>query len=1533
MQEFLSRNSLISPETIVESGWLGHAPFAFHLISELNPKVFVELGTHNGFSYFCFCQAIKKHDLQTASFAVDTWVGDEHAGFYGEEVFENVSRVNESYSAFSRLVRSTFSDAVSQFPDGYINLLHIDGRHFYEDAKNDFEEWLPKLSQNAIVLFHDTQVREREFGVWKLFGELSEKYPTFNFHHQHGLGVLALGEVPECLAPFMNGDDDTATEIRQAYSLLGDKVAREWNALVAKADRDALRDETGRQKVEMDRLRAALEGAEATAAKYEKQYFKLAHSLDQAEKNTIKVRELSDRREQRIDELLGQIGILTGLLEKGADEIPRLDARQSHAEPKKVAAPNGALARELLKPKLRALNWKASLRHPFSSRKRKKYRQKQREKMLRRLDGSILMDTAPASQTVRKLISRRKARYTALYRHPFNARKRRAYRRNRIDQAQLLLQDAFVSEADPRPETICSSRPISISPRLWFYVGDTLDWLEAHQRLTGVGRVSVEILNAALSEERVDFIPCRTGRTGLDLIGMSGAELNADLFSKLGGSYQEGVGKFDAVRAPSKGDHVFFTGLVWTPKFTALFRHLFQKGIGFSVLVHDIIPLEGGADVDEAQSRRFAEWLTVALQTADRIYVSTEFVRAQILRWAILEGVEVGAQIVKAPFGAHPLKQIAAPEKQLQQDKFADLEVDDFVLSVGTIDARKNQAMLCRLWRLLLEKGHDVPQLVLAGRNDAGLGSRDSIYRDLVETGKLVVLSGLDDEEIAALTQACRFTAFPSLSEGYGLPVVESLQHGKLCLASNLPPVMEQAKDFAWYFDPNDLEGAVGVFLKALNDRPAVEAAEDRIKREFSRPTWSDAVDTLRSEGLEAAGSAPVPVISGCYRPYFPGAARFSTDKVMKRAARWCTSVDPDVSILIVNWNASALTLECIRQIWLNTEGYTYEIVIVDNGSGEEDIERLSKPIPGVTFIKIGCNRFFGEANNIAAEAARGKYVVLLNNDAFPQSGWLSAMRRMMDENPSLGAVGPMFLWPDGRVQEAGGTINEGGYPVRYGRDQDFPTQDILSERYVDYISAAALLIDREMFIAAAGFDLTFEPAYYEDSDLCFKLRALGRPVAYCPDSRVIHIEGAAANGNTKAEARRKALGDANRDKFVARWGEFLRKRDDAALSEALADFVPDKWSTPPQETAELPVAVVYTPYSVTPGGGERYLFSAARQLARTHRVEVVTPNRYSDLRLRQIGSAFDLDLGMLCFKTLAEFEKGPDPDLMLTMGNAALPPVAGRGRVRIYHCQFPFQLKENASSDGDMLQTYQAVMVNSTFTEENYRSRCRKAGLPAVPTRIVYPPVPLVEPAASRRRMILSVGRFFVGGHSKRQDLQIEAFRKLIESGVNDVELHLAGSSFPEASDIDFLASIREAAADLPVFFHVNCPIATLRRLYAESLIYWHATGLGRDLQAEPEKAEHFGISLVEAMSGGAIPVALRAGGPTEIVTDGLNGFFFEDLDGLVVQTRRLLNDTSDETLEMLSLAAHSRASDFGYQRFESAVSSLFAQDVAAGE
>jgi O-antigen biosynthesis protein len=181
------------------SAWLGHLPFAAWVMKEVSARVFVELGTHYGHSYFSFCQSVVEFGLASRCYAVDTWQGDEHAGQYGDEIFAGVNDHNEkNFGQFSQLLRMTFDEAVNYFSNESIGLLHIDGLHTYEAVSHDFETWLPKLAPGAVVMFHDTNVHERNFGVWKLWEDLQVRYPnSLEFIHSHGLGVLQLNNFSE----------------------------------------------------------------------------------------------------------------------------------------------------------------------------------------------------------------------------------------------------------------------------------------------------------------------------------------------------------------------------------------------------------------------------------------------------------------------------------------------------------------------------------------------------------------------------------------------------------------------------------------------------------------------------------------------------------------------------------------------------------------------------------------------------------------------------------------------------------------------------------------------------------------------------------------------------------------------------------------------------------------------------------------------------------------------------------------------------------------------------------------------------------------------------------------------------------------------------------------------------------------------------------------------------------------------------------------------------------------------------------------
>lgn len=211
-----------------KSAWVEHIPFAFTAMMLLRPRVFVELGTHFGDSYCAFCQAVEKQQLETRCFAIDSWQGDKHAGFYGEEVLVQVRQAHDGpYQRFSDLLQTNFDEASCKFPPASIDLLHIDGLHTYEAVKHDFETWSPLLSDRAVVLFHDTEVRREDFGVWQLWDELKSTYPSFSFFHGYGLGVLGVGsEVPTAFQSLFSCSPEEAGYIRDFFSGLGGSLSR-----------------------------------------------------------------------------------------------------------------------------------------------------------------------------------------------------------------------------------------------------------------------------------------------------------------------------------------------------------------------------------------------------------------------------------------------------------------------------------------------------------------------------------------------------------------------------------------------------------------------------------------------------------------------------------------------------------------------------------------------------------------------------------------------------------------------------------------------------------------------------------------------------------------------------------------------------------------------------------------------------------------------------------------------------------------------------------------------------------------------------------------------------------------------------------------------------------------------------------------------------------------------------------------------------------------------------------------------------------
>jgi O-antigen biosynthesis protein len=332
----------------------------------------------------------------------------------------------------------------------------------------------------------------------------------------------------------------------------------------------------------------------------------------------------------------------------------------------------------------------------------------------------------------------------------------------------------------------------------------------------------------------------------------------------------------------------------------------------------------------------------------------------------------------------------------------------------------------------------------------------------------------------------------------------------------------------------------------------------------------------------------------------------------------------------------------------------------------------------------------------------------------------------------------------------------------------------------------------------------------------------------------------------------------------------------------------------------------IYNMCFATLGGGERRTAALAAHLAERHDVTLFV---LSPLDISIVKSVFGIDLSRVRVTALHGKDHVHEilrsaPDLFINNSYGSTlecPAPAG-----IYMCMFPVD---------DMLapSSYDVITANSNYVAGwiDRRWACR--------SEVVYSACNLIGPGdTTKRPSILNVGRFFQdvpGAHHKRQDVLLETFRGMVEAGVADWDLHLVGNVDPDSPAQNFVGQLRHAGESYPVRISACLPYDALRREYQAASIYWHGTGYGCDHEREPSKLEHFGMSIVEAMSAGAVPLVYDGGGPREIITSGVNGFLWSDPDELVAHTRRLLEDPALREAMTARAVADSRR--FGVQEF----------------
>lgn len=241
----------------------------------------------------------------------------------------------------------------------------------------------------------------------------------------------------------------------------------------------------------------------------------------------------------------------------------------------------------------------------------------------------------------------------------------------------------------------------------------------------------------------------------------------------------------------------------------------------------------------------------------------------------------------------------------------------------------------------------------------------------------------------------------------------------------------------------------------------------------------------------------------------------------------------PLVSIVVPVYNQWDYTYSCLKSISLHTDHIAYEIIIADDMSTDETVH-VSNYAENIQVVRDGVNRGFLLNCNNAAKYAKGKYIFFLNNDTNVQENWLNYLVDLVENNSKIGMIGSKLIYPDGRLQEAGGIIWNDASGWNYGRLDDPSKPEYNYVKEVDYISGAAIMIRAELWNQIGGFDERYVPAYFEDSDLAFEVRKLGYQVILQPKSVVVHFEGISHGTDTASGIKSYQIN--NKEKFVEKW-------------------------------------------------------------------------------------------------------------------------------------------------------------------------------------------------------------------------------------------------------------------------------------------------------------------------------------------------------------------------------------------------------------
>ena len=326
----------------------------------------------------------------------------------------------------------------------------------------------------------------------------------------------------------------------------------------------------------------------------------------------------------------------------------------------------------------------------------------------------------------------------------------------------------------------------------------------------------------------------------------------------------------------------------------------------------------------------------------------------------------------------------------------------------------------------------------------------------------------------------------------------------------------------------------------------------------------------------------------------------------------------------------------------------------------------------------------------------------------------------------------------------------------------------------------------------------------------------------------------------------------------------------------------------------------LFSPYLDTLGGGERYIFTVAEFFL--NRGDSVDFFETSGVESLQIKERFNIDLTKASFLDKPKNTIGYDLFFFLSDGSVPF----SFANKNLLHFQVPFKLENQKTIANKIkLSRFKYIICNSVFTKKFVDQTY------GINSEVIYPPIDVESfKAGKKENIILSVGRFFAPGHPKKQEIMIKVFREMNLKGWQLILI--GGVTLDNNEEVE---NLRKMAGDANIKIITDSSFKTLKTYYSRAKIYWHAAGFGEDLEAYPEKAEHFGMSTVEAMAAGCVPVVFNGGGQPEIINSEECGFLWQTTDDLIEITEKLAKDES--LLKKMSRSAIDRSENFNKKAF----------------